>query len=120
MRRAGLAILALALLAFSSCSATLRLSGTAPALDNDGTCTTPALSSSPAGLARTVHFSWSGPVAGEDSIRTTVGSPFGYTVTVPPGIYTVRGWATSPGTLPGCDTTLVKSVTAPPWRVAFQ
>lgn len=120
MRRASLAVLALAILAFSSCSAALRLSGTAPALDNDGSCTAPALSASPVGLTRTVHFSWSGPVSGEDSVRTTAGSPFAYTAIVLPGVYTVRCWASSPNALPGCDTTLVKAVTAPPWRVAFQ
>lgn len=118
VKRTLLAIVLLAGVAFSSCGATLRLSATAPAQDNDGTCSTPALSSSPAGAARVVHFSWSGPAAGEDSILTTAGTPVTYSATVPPGVYTIRGWATGPGGV-GCDTTIVRTVTAPPWRVRF-
>lgn len=119
MKRASLVLIALALAAFTSCGATLRLSATAPTQDNDGTCTVPALSNSPAGAQRALHFSWSGPVSGEDSVATTAGSPVTYTRTVPPGVYTVRGWASGPGGV-GCDTVIVVTVTAPPWRVAFR
>ena len=83
MKRASLVLIALALTAFTSCGATLRLSATAPTQDNDGTCTVPVLSNSPAGAQRALHFSWSGPVSGEDSVATTAGSPVTYTRTVP-------------------------------------
>ena len=52
-------------------------------------------------------------------MATTAGSPVTYTRTVPPGVYTVRGWASGPGGV-GCDTVIVVTVTAPPWRVAFR
>lgn len=118
MRRA-IALTAFLLFALSSCGASLRLSATAPVLDNDGTCASPVLSQSPAGGLRKVYFSWAGPVTGQDSVATVVGGLATITVAVPPGLYTCRAWAWGPGGI-GCDTTITRLVTAPPWRVAFQ
>ncbi len=103
-----------ALVALSSCGSALRVKATAPTQDNDGTCSAPVLY--PAGaVPRMMHFAYSGPVAGEDSIATTAGTTVTFTRTVPPGTYTVRAWASDAGG-PGCDTTTVVVVKAPPAR----
>ena len=112
-------LLLLALAGFTSCSATLRLSATAPTMDNEGTCAAPELYSAPNGLRRAVHFSWTGPVSGEDSVITTPGGLATISRPVPPGVYFVHGWASGAGGV-GCDTALTVTVAAPPWRVAFQ
>jgi len=119
MKRLALLLVALALLAFSSCAATLRVTATAPAQDNDGTCTAPVLSASPAGAARVVHLAWTGPSTGEDSVTTTAGSPVTYSASVRPGTYSVRVWASGAGGI-GCDTTVTALVTAPPWKVSVR
>ena len=118
MRRV-LLLVVLVSAAISSCGATLRLRATAPTADNDGSCGAPALFAAPAGAPRVVHFQWSGPAAGEDSVSTTAGTLVSIVRTVPPGTYTVRGWASDAGGA-GCDTTLTVTVKAAPWRVAFQ
>lgn len=105
----------LMLIALSSCSATLRVKATAPTNDNDGTCAAPVLYGTPVGTPRVVHFAWTGPAAGEDSITTTAGALVTYSRTVPPGMYTVRVWASDAGGV-GCDTTTTTVVKAPPAR----
>jgi len=115
-RRAPLAILALAALAFTSCSATLRVGGTAPALDNAGTCASPVLATMPAGNLVTIHVQITGPAAREDSVRVVAGSPFLFAWSVPAGTYTVRAWPSDAGGA-GCDTTTTATAKNPPWRV---
>jgi len=105
----------LLLIALSSCSATLRVKATAPTNDNDGTCAGPVLVAMPAGTPRVMHFAWAGPVSGEDSISTTAGTLVTFSRGVPPGIYTVRTWASDAGGV-GCDTTATFVVKAPPAR----
>jgi hypothetical protein len=99
--------------------ATLRMSATAPAFDNDGTCTTRVLYPARAGATRVVHFAWTGPVAGQDSVAVAVGVLATLNVTVPLGTYSVRAWA-SDSAGPGCDTTVTRTLTAPPAVVGLQ
>lgn len=101
------------LAALTSCGATLRVKATAPTNDNDGSCAAPVLYAAPAAAPRVLHFAWTGPVSGEDSVTTTAGTLVTYTRGVPPGTYTVRAWASDAGG-PGCDTTTVVVVKAPP------
>lgn len=118
MRRLALLVL-LALVALSSCAATLRVTASAPTFDNDGTCGSPVLLPATAGAPRVLHFQWSGPASGEDSVATIVGAPVTFSRNVPAGTYTVRGWASSSGGA-GCDTTVSRTLVVPPWRVVFQ
>lgn len=99
----------------TSCAATLRVNGTAPAQDNDGTCSAPSLIPRSGDLV--VHFLWTGPSAGHDSITVASGSAFQYLRPgLPEGVYTVRVWASDPGG-PGCDTTVTRAISSPPWKV---
>ena len=112
-------MLACLALALGSCASTMRLTATAPTQDNDGTCTVPVLLAANAGAARVVHFAWSGPEAGEDSVVTTVGAPVSLVRTIRPGTYTIRAWASSSAGV-SCDTTLVRTYSSPPWRPVLQ
>ncbi len=114
MRKAIL-LAGLLLVALTSCSATLRVKATAPTNDNDGSCAAPVLYAVPAGTARVMHFAWTGPASGEDSVATTAGTLVTYSRGVPPGTYTVRTWASDAGGA-GCDTTATVVVKAPPAR----
>lgn len=122
MRRFMVVLLAMLVMG-GGCGATLTMRATAPTSLNDAvSCTvTPVLSSAPAGSACVVHFAWSGPSSGEDSVATTVGTPVTLTKTVQPGTYTIRGWASNTlggAYAVGCDTTVTKIVGGPPARVA--
>lgn len=117
MKRLGI-LLALALVLVSSCNAVMRVRATAPALDNDGTCTAPVNITIAANAPRVMHFAWSGVVSGEDSIFTTAGQPVVLVKLVPPGAYAVRAWASDAGG-PGCDTTITVTVKAPPAKPAL-
>jgi hypothetical protein len=100
-------------------AATLKLQATAPGQDNGGTCAAPILIAGQ-GVARTVHFSWTGPEAGEDSVVTSVNLQVILLKQVKAGSYTVRAWATKPSIAEaGCDTTAVFVAQAPPWKVRF-
>ena len=117
MRR--LAILCAAVLVvLSSCGATLRMHATAPTFDNDGTCTSPVLIAAPVSIPRMLHFSWTGPLSGEDSVATSSGVLVTLTRTVPPGVYVVRAWASDAGGA-GCDTSITTILKAPPWKVSL-
>lgn len=118
MRRVAY-LAALVAVAVSSCSATLRMSAVAPAQDNDGTCVAPVLYPSPAGAMRVVHFQWTGPASGQDSVVVLAGSLATLTATVPPGTYNIRGWVSGPGGV-GCDSTITRTASSPPWKPAFQ
>ena len=85
---------------------------TAPTLLNGGTCAAPVLSVSPA-WPMMLHFAWSGPAAGEDSVPANPGQLIAWSRNVPAGSYTVRGWASNAyGSL--CDTTITKTAGDPP------
>lgn len=105
--------LLLALVAFSSCAATLTVRATAPIYDNAGTCTLPLIG--PRSGATVMHFAWAGPVTGEDSVATSSGTLVTFTKQVPAGLYTIRAWASDSGGA-GCDTTISRRFGGPPAR----
>ena len=70
--------------ALGSCSSTLRITATAPTSDNDGPCGAPVLLAAAPLAPRMLHFRWSGPVMGEDSLAATAGNGVTLTRTVPP------------------------------------
>jgi homogentisate 1,2-dioxygenase len=116
MKRLPLLLSAM-LLALASCSATLRLHATAPTLDNDSaSCTAvvlvPRLPTDPV----TVHFSWTGPRSGEDSVVTVSGGAVSIALNVPAGTYTVHAWGSDAGGA-GCDTMFTTRAKAAPWKV---
>lgn len=117
-RGRGAALCAAALMLFSgpALSATLRLTATAPVYDDDGTCAEPVLLSVPAGTQRVMHFAWSGPSAGEDSVVVAAGERVSFSRQVPAGVYSVRAWASDVGGV-GCDTTIVVDVRARPDKI---
>lgn len=123
-KRAALVLLLLPLL-LACCGATLTMRGTSPLYDNGAlTCTaTPLLVQEPVGAYRVVHFRWTGPVAGEDSVVAGAGSTATITRQVPAGTYTVCAWASdSAGFVPKadgtpCDTCMVKVVKGGPHKV---
>jgi hypothetical protein len=89
---------------------------TAPLLDNDSaSCTTLVPVAVPVGAPRVMHFAWSGPASGEDSVVTTAGTLIVMNRGVPAGTYVVRAWASDAGG-PGCDTTTTIVAKAPPWK----
>lgn len=114
-----LILVALALAGLSSCAAKLTVSGTGPLSMNAGTCLGPALALAPAGSTVMMHFAWTGPAAGEDSLLAIVGQRVTLTRTVPAGTYTVRGWASNAYGA-GCDTTITRTVGDPPATPAIQ
>jgi hypothetical protein len=111
-------IVALAALMLTSCGASLRLQATAPAQLNGGTCALPQLSSSPA-WPMMLHFAWSGPAAGEDSVPCNPGQLVTWSHGVPAGTYTIRGWASNAYGA-GCDTTITKAAGDPPGKPVLQ
>lgn len=98
--------------------ATLRVSVTAPAQDNDGTCAAPVLVAQP-GALRVIHFRWVGPAAGEDSTVAVAGATASLVRAVTPGAYSVYAWASDAGGA-GCMDSIRVTVKAPPHRVTFQ
>jgi hypothetical protein len=103
-----------AMVLLTSCGATMRVRGTAPSMDNDGTCAVPLLYPMPAvNPALKIHFAWTGPVSGEDSLAVTPGAPFTFQRSSAPGTYSVRVWATDAGGV-GCDTTITTVVKGKP------
>jgi hypothetical protein len=119
MKRFVAVLVLLTLLAQIAGAATLKLQATAPGQDNAGTCGAPLLLAAQ-GTVRTVHFAWSGPEAGEDSVVTSVNLTVILMKMVQAGSYTVRGWATKPSiATAGCDTTITVVAQAPPWKVRF-
>jgi len=106
------ALLALLSVLLTSCAATLIVRGTAPVQDNSGTCIAPILG--PRSGATMMHFAWTGPAVGEDSISTVAGTQVTLTRNgVPAGIYTIRAWASDSGGA-GCDTSIVLRFGGPP------
>lgn len=119
MRRLTIPIL-LTLTLLGSCAATLRIRCTAPAQDNGAlSCTAIPILIPVGAVWRVVHFAWSGPAAGEDSVTTTGGLTVNYARSgLPAGTYTVRAWASDSGGV-GCDTTITRTLKGPPHRVAI-
>jgi hypothetical protein len=104
----------LALLMLTSCGATLRLSGTAPTQDNNGSCSARVLlpNVSPSVW---IHAAWTGPSSGDDSVFVAIGTPFVIAKQVPAGTYMVRLWASDVAGA-GCDTTVTRVLKGPPDR----
>jgi hypothetical protein len=118
VRRLGCALLLIGVLG-SSCGATLTVRYTAPSQLNGGTCAVRALSPSPA-WPMMIHFAWSGPAAGEDSLTADPGQSGSWTRrNLPAGLYTVRGWPSNAYGV-GCDTTITRTAGDPPAPVAIQ
>jgi len=118
MKRVILAAVAMALAAVScNCTAaTLRAQATAPAFDNDSpSCASPVLVARAAQDTVWMHFQWTGPAAGEDSIRAVSGQLVVFQRNTPAGVYNLRAWATDAGGI-GCDTTITIRAKAAPWR----
>jgi len=97
-------------------SATLTIRGTAPAVDNAGTCAAPLGTPMTAGALVMVHVDVTGPAAFADSLTVTSGAPFTFARNVPAGTYTIRAWAKDAGGA-GCDTLVSVTVKNPPGRV---
>jgi len=97
-------------------SATLTIRGTAPAVDNAGTCAVPLGTPMTAGALVMVHVDVTGPAAFADSLTVTSGAPFTFARNVPAGTYTIRAWAKDAGGA-GCDTLVTVTVKNPPGRV---
>jgi hypothetical protein len=104
----------LALLLLTSCGATLRLSGTAPTQDNDGSCPVPVLVPN-VSASVWVHVAWVGASSGEDSMSVARSAPFIFTRSVQPGSYTIRAWASDAGGA-SCDTLIYLVLKSPPHR----
>jgi len=113
MRRLKLSAI-LATLLLTSCGATLRLSGTAPLEDNDGSCGARVLVPN-ASSSVWIHAVWTGPEAGGDSTFVAKGSQFSFTRQVPSGTYTIRLWASDAGGV-GCDTLVTRTYESAPDR----
>lgn len=97
-------LLAGMLLAGGADAATLGITCTAPdQTDKDRTCTSPILAPMNANPDLKIHFQWSGPTPGEDSVSTVPGRRLYLFRTVLPGVYSVRCWA-SDHNVAGCDT----------------
>lgn len=115
------ALFALLITMIFGCSANagvLNMQCTAPTQDNDGgTCDTPRLVTRAATDSMWVHFRWSGPTAGEDSVRVAPGSVARLApVTVPPGSYVVAAWPSDSFSV-GCTVAITKVVRATLWKV---
>jgi hypothetical protein len=115
-------LLMLSVFMVTGCGATLTMRATMPAQLNDAlSCSvTPVLSEAPAGSLCTLHFVWSGPSSGEDSVSAVIGTPVVLTKQVKPGSYAVRAWASNllgGGYSAGCDTTITKVIGGAPQRL---
>ena len=108
MKRISCVALATILL-LTSCAATFTIRGTAPTMDNGGTCAAPNLIPTLGGLIR-VRLSWVGPGSGADSVIVAPGTPFTFTRNVPTGNYTFTAvCADSVGNV-SCGASLTKLV----------
>lgn len=94
-------------------AATLNVHCTAPAASNDGSCGARLLAALPLSTSVVVHFAWTGPASGQDSVVTFPGGPVSLSRTVPAGLYAVRAWASDSGGV-SCDTTVTVAAKVPP------
>jgi hypothetical protein len=98
----------------SGCAATFVVRATAPINDNVGTCAAPLLG--PRSGVTVMHFEWTGPISGEDSVSTTAGTQVTFQKNgFPAGLYSIRAWASDLGGA-GCDTTISKRFGGPPGK----
>lgn len=96
---------------------TLNMRCNAPTQNNDGgTCDAPSLVPRVAADSLWIHFRWSGPSTGEDSVWVAPGASVSLPKTVLPGSYVVSSWP-SDHTGIGCVVSIQKVVTAKPWKV---
>jgi hypothetical protein len=112
MRTLGVMI-GVAMLALSSCGATLRINGTAPTQLNDGTCAARILSAASSLQmihARVVTRSL------EDSLAVMPGATWAFQWQTPAGSYPIMVWASlaaKPQEV-SCDTTVTRDAPAKP------
>ena len=100
----------LGMLLLTSCAATFTIRGTAPTMDNAGTCAAPNLIPTLGGLVR-VRLTWTGPQTGADSVIVAPGTPFTISRNVPAGTYTFTAvCADSLGNVSLCPTSITKLV----------
>lgn len=99
-------------------AATLRLTGTVPGFQNDGTCGAPNLVPIPAGTLLMVILKWTGPVVAADTITAGINSPFDKFYNVPSGTYSITASVRQlDGTAACKDTTIVKTVRGNPKHI---
>lgn len=116
--------LAMSLFAIDARSATLGMSVTAPnQYDRDTTCTAPdtiAMTLPNSNLR--IHFVWTGPSSGEDSLYAPPGFPVTMFRVVPPGTYKIVAWASEIGRRLGCRDSIYATLAGPPApaRVKFK
>jgi hypothetical protein len=116
----GAAALGLVLV-FTSCahSATLRVSGTAPAFNNAGDCVSPVLQAGSDSVRVVVQVP---ALSLADSVTVARGKPFVFLFgPVPAGNYSVRAFASrviGGSVFPGCDTIATVPAIVGPGRVA--
>mgnify|MGYP001348769749 CR=1 FL=1 len=110
-------IVTLLLIASSARSAgLLTVTGTSPAYDNAGTCTAPILESRP-NTPMWIHFLFTGPETGHDSLLVTTNTLFIYSKRLTPGTYSIRAYPKDEGGA-GCDTVITRTVIkGPPWKI---
>src|SRR6476646_1264627 len=91
----GLLLAALLATCLTGCAgaATLVLRCTSPSLDDTSAdCAAPVLVPTVGGLVR-VHFFWTGPTVGQDSVVVAPGVPIVFTKSVPAGLYSCTATA---------------------------
>ena len=101
-------------------SATLIIRATAPISDNSAvSCLSSPVLGARSGFT-VIHFAWSGPSAGEDSITTIAGTLVTFSRGgAPAGLYTIRCWASDSAGV-GCDTSMVRRFGGPPHKPLVQ
>ena len=110
------ALVIVALLSISCAhSAPLVVTGTMPSQENAGTCAAPLLLPAQGDATWRAVLSWSGPVSGADSLYRLPGAAFSFTENLPSGTYTLRCRAVRSVNSWLCDTTIVRTVSNPPW-----
>lgn len=109
-----LALAALALLAVTSCAATLRVSGTAPVTLNDGSCVRPVESPATSPM-------WVIATAGglTDSLWRNPGEPFAFAFSLPAGSYTFTAFARNVAGV-SCSTSVQAEAVARPGKVGLE
>jgi hypothetical protein len=94
----------------------LNITGTSPAYDNAGTCFVPLLLPR-AATPMWIHFIYTGPESGRDSLQVATNAPFTYSKQLLSGTYTIRAYPQDEGGA-GCDTTITKTIVeSPPWKI---
>jgi hypothetical protein len=88
--------------------------GTAPSMDNRGTCASPIPTANLSDSV-TISIAYTGPATGADSLRVAKNRPFSFTLPDLLGTFTVTGWARDAGgrSCPAVTTYTVRDTLAP-------